>query len=92
MALQTLLMSANLKQEKNQGDYWNSVIKDQTMPEAIICLFHEHLDSVFDSEKKMRHFVKDFKSGKSLITYHSSPKYKEEYSTYVKDFKNQKQT
>ncbi|KAB2098593.1 hypothetical protein ES319_A01G249200v1 [Gossypium barbadense] len=67
-------------------------MKDQTMPEAIKCLFHEHLDSVFDSEKKMRHFIKDFNSRKSLTTYHSSPKYKEEYSTYVKDFKNQKQT
>ncbi|TYI95476.1 hypothetical protein E1A91_D01G000700v1 [Gossypium mustelinum] len=67
MVLQTLLMSANLKQEKNQGDYWNSVVKDQTMPEAIKCLFHEHLDSVFNSENKMKHFVNDFNSRKSLI-------------------------
>ncbi|XWS62521.1 hypothetical protein CRYUN_Cryun06bG0018300 [Craigia yunnanensis] len=78
-------------QEKNQGDYWKSVMKDQPMPEAIKGLLHQDQASALDSENKMKHFVKDFDSRHSLIIYHSNPEYKEEDKPYVKDLKDSKQ-
>ncbi|XWS40331.1 hypothetical protein CRYUN_Cryun18bG0131700 [Craigia yunnanensis] len=87
-----LLLSANLNHaRKEPGDYWKSVMKDQPMPEAIKGLLHEDPVSALDSEKKMKHFVKDFDSKKSLIIYHNIPESKVD-KTQVKDLKDQKKT
>ncbi|XWS55821.1 hypothetical protein CRYUN_Cryun09bG0033100 [Craigia yunnanensis] len=53
-------------------------MKDQPMPEAIKGLLLEDPASALDSEKKMKHFVKDFDSRKNLIMYHNIPECKEE--------------
>ena len=84
--------STNLNHaRKEPGDYWKSVMKDQPMPEAIKGLLHEDPVSALDSEKKMKHFVKDFDSRHTHIIYHSNPEYKEDDKPYVKDLKDSKQ-
>lgn len=97
--LYTLLISflfifgqfANLSHgRKEPGYYWKSVMKDQPMPEAIKGLLHED-PAASNSEKKMKHFVKDFNSKHSLIIYHTNPEYKQEDKPNVKDLKDQKQ-
>ena len=85
--------STNLNHaRKEPGDYWKSVMKDQPMPEAIKGLLHEDPVSALDSEKKIKHFVKDFDNKKSLIIYHNIPESKEEDKTHVKNLKDQKKT
>ncbi|XVF45763.1 hypothetical protein PTKIN_Ptkin02bG0232300 [Pterospermum kingtungense] len=85
-----LLLFANLNHgRKEPGDYWRRVMKDQPMPEAIKGLLHE--DPASDSEKKMKHFVKDFDSRHTHIIYHTNPEYKQEDKPFVKDLKDQKQ-
>ncbi|GMI87953.1 hypothetical protein HRI_002464600 [Hibiscus trionum] len=87
----SFLLFANLNHaRKEPRDYWNSVMKDQPMPEAIKGLLHQDQASAMDSGKKMNNFVKDFDSRHSFIIYHSNLKHKDEDMAYVKELKDQK--
>ena len=76
---------------KEPGEYWKSVMKDQPMPEAIKGLLPEDPASALDSEKKMKHFVNDFDSRKSI--YHIIPSVKKKTRLMSRlDLKDHKQT
>ncbi|XP_050363052.1 organ-specific protein P4 [Argentina anserina] len=60
---------------KDMGGYWNSVMNDQPMPEAIKDLFshqEEDVPSLSASTNKDNRFVRDFDIRLNVIIYHSA--------------------
>lgn len=56
---------------KDVGEYWNSIMKDQPMPEAIGDLFHDQDPPSLTASTKQDRFVRNFDVEPNVIIYHS---------------------
>ncbi|CAN2060856.1 unnamed protein product [Malus fusca] len=81
-----LLLSQNSYARKDSGGYWNSMMNDQPMPEAIKGLFvhHEQEDQVPSKEKS--HFVRDFDMRPNVIIYHGAHHHHQDQPAEKKPF------
>ncbi|EXB63590.1 hypothetical protein L484_026929 [Morus notabilis] len=69
----SILLVGNISYaRKDAGEYWNSIMKDQPIPEAIRDLFYDQdLPSDLTGPTKHDRFVRDFDVQPNVIIYHS---------------------
>ncbi|XP_062023620.1 organ-specific protein S2 [Rosa rugosa] len=75
LVLSIFLFSELTDARKDMGGYWESVMNDQPMPEAIKELFShqdEDVPSLSASTNKDDRFVRDFDIRPNVIIYHSA--------------------
>ncbi|XP_043709182.1 organ-specific protein P4-like [Telopea speciosissima] len=81
-----LLFSGSVDARKNPGEYWNDVMKDQQMPEAIRGLLPSNsgFDTPLEKQNKEQKFNLDVSLQSTAIIYHE---HKEVEKAAMKDFK-----
>ncbi|KAB1207255.1 hypothetical protein CJ030_MR7G011576 [Morella rubra] len=87
-----LFVDINGARKGPEEDYWQSVMKDQPIPEAIKTLLHRD-PPYFSGERKKDHFLKTFDTTPLAVVYHAyldqlkeeKPYDVEEYSETKKD-------
>ncbi|KAB1207256.1 hypothetical protein CJ030_MR7G011577 [Morella rubra] len=74
---------------KGPEDYWESVMKDQPIPEAIKTLLHRDPPH-FPGERKKDHFLKTFDTTPRAVVYHGHLDQLKEEKPYVEEYSERK--